>query len=98
LLGAIEVKLANAKLTGYRRLGAGTKTFYNQESLPSFVLWALLGTFFRGGICYTEHFADPKDVKELNRLLAELSGRKVEEFERSRILMPKLIKGETTYV
>jgi hypothetical protein len=98
LLGEREVRLANAKLIGYSRLGGGAKTFYNQESYPSFVLWRLLGTFFRGGVCYSETLADPKDVKELNRLLAELSGRKVEEFERPRISMPKLIKRDTNNV
>jgi hypothetical protein len=95
LLGEREVRLANAKLKGRGYLGRVEKICFEQESSW---LWVLLGTYFREFVSYREELADPKDVKELNRLLAELSGRKVEEFERPEISMPRLIKGDTNHV
>ncbi len=95
LLGEREVRLANAKLIGRGYSGRVEKMFFEQESSW---LWALPGTFFREFVSYREELADPKDVKELNRLLAELSGRKVEELERPEISMPKLINGDTNNV
>jgi hypothetical protein len=45
-------------------------------------------------VCYDEKLADQDDVKKLNTLLADLTGRKVEEFEQPRIKIARLIEQE----
>ncbi len=45
------------------------------------------------GIWYNEKLADPEDVKKFNYLLAVLSGRTVEEFEREANLDPLIRPG-----
>lgn len=44
------------------------------------------------GVFYDESLADAEEIKKLNRLLAELSGRNVEEFERFHIRETRFIK------
>lgn len=80
LIGSKEIELANARLENCSRCGASTKLFSDQDSNSPNWLRLLFPTRV---ISYAEHFADPEDVKELNRLLADLSGRKVEEFEET---------------
>jgi hypothetical protein len=93
LIGSREIKLANARLRGgYIIPGAGGKSFFNKDT-NEYLGW-LTRLFHLTGITYLEHLADPQDVKELNILLADLSGRKVEDFEGRKILMGNLIKED----
>jgi hypothetical protein len=82
-IGATEIKLADAMI-GSRMsdvLGLGKKAICHSEFN---VNWGWLSSIFRlTAVEYQEHFADPNDVKKMNSLLAELSGRRVEEFEQS---------------
>lgn len=93
LLGSREMHLAKVGLAYEtdRLFGVGKKRFFAQGR-NSVREW-LLGTFHIAGISYKEHFADRGQVKQLNALLAELSGRKVEEFEQTGT-MERLIKEE----
>jgi hypothetical protein len=61
-------------------LGIGGKIFV-REDLKSY--YRALRPFcpFITGVSYNELFARPEDVRKMNELLAELSGRKVEDFE-----------------
>jgi hypothetical protein len=92
LLGSKEIRLANARLRGGNMMGAGGKTLFNKDT--NVYLGWLLRLFHLTGITYAEHFADPEAVKKLNTILADLSGRKVEDFEARRISMDKLIEGD----
>ena len=92
-IGATEIKLADAMI-GSRMsdvLGLGKKGICHSEFN---VHWGWLSSIFRlTAVEYQEHFADPNDVKKMNSLLAELSGRKVEEFEQS-MTMQRLMKDD----
>jgi hypothetical protein len=92
LIGTRELELAKAGLAcGMSISGYGAKSFFEQGMSP---YWLLPMTFFHSmGITYHEYFADESEVKRLNALLAELSGRKIEEFEQM-LKMEKFIEGE----
>jgi len=91
LIGATEIKLAEAKVVirCVGALGLSSKSIVHSGSN---VHWGWLADAFRfTAIHYHEHFAHPDDVRKMNSLLAELSGRKIEEFERSTT-MQRLMK------
>lgn len=90
LLAQHGIKLANAQLRGRSLLGGTGKNFFSQNA-KAYQRW-LAAIFPMLGISYLEHFCDPQDVEEMNRNLAKLSGRKIEEFEGTRISMVKLMK------
>lgn len=92
LIGTRELELAKAGLgSGMSISGYGTKYFFEQGMSP---YWLLPMTFFHSmGITYHEYFADEREVKRLNGLLAELTGRKVEEFKKMGT-MKRLIERE----
>jgi hypothetical protein len=81
LIGTRELELAKAGLgSGMSISGYGTKSFFEQGMSP---YWLVPMAFFHSmGITYHEYFADERRVKRLNDLLAELSGRKIEEFDK----------------
>ncbi len=83
LLGRREIDLRNARLDGKKLLLVSTKTISNQDT-----------KFFANfrGIFYDEHLAKPKDIKKLNSILAELTGRKSEDFEQFITKFKKLVK------
>ncbi|MFA5846467.1 MAG: hypothetical protein WC855_06150 [Thermodesulfovibrionales bacterium] len=83
LLGRREIELRNARLDGKKMVLVSTKTISNQDT-------KFLANF--RGIFYNEHLANQKDIKKLNGILAELTGRKSEDFEQSIIKFKKLIK------
>lgn len=86
-----ELQLAQVGLRCQELLGIGKKSFFEQGRNP---YWGWLPAMFHiSGISYNEQFADRKKVKQLNSLLAELSGRKVEEFEQT-VTMDRLVKKE----
>jgi len=93
LIGTQEQELAKAGLDSQSMptLGVGAKSFF-EVGMNQWLRW-LMAIFHSIGITYKEHLADRQQVKQLNSLLAKLSGRKVEEFEQT-IQMEKLIKEE----
>jgi len=93
LIGTRELVLAKLGIDSRcsPQLGIGGKYFFEQGMSQS--LRALMPYFYITGITYQESFADRRDVKQLNSLLAELSGRHVEEFEK-KCIMEALIKEE----
>ncbi|WP_041286485.1 hypothetical protein [Desulfomonile tiedjei] len=70
--GQKEIKLENARFTGTRFRLTNIKKICHQDTHP----FAL-----HKAIMYDEYLADGKAVTKLNALLAELSGRRIEEFE-----------------
>jgi hypothetical protein len=93
LVGSRELDLADVGLMsqGWSAMGIGAKCFFKQGMGP---FWRFLMSFVHQiGITYKEHLADPKKVKQLNSLLAELSGRRIEEFEQT-VTMEKFIKDQ----
>jgi hypothetical protein len=84
LLGRREIELRNARLDGKKMLLVSTKTISKQDRN------GFLANF--KGIFYDEHLAKPKDIKKLNSILAELTGRKSEEFEQYKMKFLKLVK------
>ena len=93
LIGAREMELANVGLKSRSAptAGVGSKYFFTVDRKP---YWGRLAAmFYITGITYQEHFADQKQVRQMNSLLAELSGRKVEEFEQT-VTMERLIIRE----
>lgn len=84
----IEIELANARLRGGAGLLTNVKRIFNQGT--NRLLASIKGVF------YDESLADPRDVRELNGLLAHLSRRNVEEFEQPKIRMESLIEEEKT--
>jgi hypothetical protein len=95
-IGKREVKLADARLRCYAvtnaigrfRFGPSTKYMFVSARWTN-VIWAEIV-----GISYDEMLADQDDVKKLNTLLADLTGRKVEEFEQPIIRIERLIEQE----
>jgi hypothetical protein len=93
LFGNREISLADAQLQGRAVVfGLGRLTIvhnkykcFSQRGLIE--LWAETV-----GVSYYEMLADPDDVKKLNALLADLTGRRVEEFEQLSIRMDRLIE------
>jgi hypothetical protein len=81
LIGTRELELAKVGLdSGMSISGYGAKYFFEQGMSR---YWRGLAICFHSmGITYQEYFADEREVKRLNGLLAELTGRKVEEFEQ----------------
>jgi hypothetical protein len=74
-IGERAIRLADARLSSNFRGGLRAKVICHQDT-------SWLGAIAKG-VNYNEELADPKDVLNLNSLLAELSGRKVEEFEET---------------
>jgi hypothetical protein len=94
LVGSKELDLADVGLIsqGWSAWGIGAKCFLKQGMSP---FWRFLMSFVHQiGVTYKEHLADPKKVKRLNSLLADLSGRKVEEFEQT-VTMERFMKDDT---
>lgn len=90
LIGSIETKLENAKLEGTKmRLGSG-KCFMKQDANRWFG--------FLRGIAYDEYVAESGNVRRLNSVLADLTGRKASDFEQSIISWKKLIKEDQSTV
>ncbi len=86
LLGSYELLLRNARLRvlpGHR----GKVISLRDRNLPRFT-----GLFKI--VCYYDQLPDPKDVRRLNGLLAELSGRQIAEFEQYSAIMDPLIRKE----
>jgi hypothetical protein len=95
-VGKREVNLADARLlaiAGYA-IGVGRFKFRSYNKYKRIfdrrtnVAWSYMGVF------YDEMLADQDDVKKLNTLLADLTGRKVEEFEQPRIRIARLTEQE----
>jgi hypothetical protein len=85
LIGTKELELAKVGLACEMSWwGTGGKCFFERGMSPHWrTLFPYVLLFFRNiGITYIEYFASETRVKQLNALLAELSGRKVEEFEK----------------
>jgi hypothetical protein len=91
LLGSRELGLAEVGLISqsWATSGIGAKCFFRKGMSP---FWRWLMSFVHSiGITYKENLADQKKVKQLNSLLAELSGRKIEEFEQT-VTMERLME------
>jgi hypothetical protein len=91
LIGVRELELARVGLRcqNVPELGIGKKGFFR---LGRNSVWCWIMDMFRiTGISYNEQFADPIEVRKLNILLAELSGRSSDEFEQT-VTMKRLIK------
>ena len=70
----------------------GTKFFFKQGMST---YWLIPMAFCHSmGITYHEYFADERKVKQLNSLLAELTGRKVAEFEKMGTMKKLIERGE----
>jgi len=93
LIGTRELELAKAGLgSGMSISGYGTKFFFKQGMST---YWLIPMAFFHSmGITYHEYFADQRKVKQLNSLLAELTGRKVAEFEKMGTMKKLIERGE----
>ncbi|MFZ5864783.1 MAG: hypothetical protein ACOYXY_02770 [Thermodesulfobacteriota bacterium] len=92
LLGAKEIKLADARLRSMAMTSSGLgKKGISDRNTNAYLAW--VPSFFNlTGISYLEYLAYTDDVKRLNILLAQLSGRSVEEFEQTTT-MERLIKS-----
>ncbi len=96
-IGKREVQLANAHLRCNSGAAIGTGRFKNgpySRYKTIFDRQTNVALAYIKGVSYDEKLADPDDVKKLNTLLADLTGRKVEEFEEPRIRMDRLIQEE----
>lgn len=93
LMGTREMKFADVGLMSQHMptVGVGAKCFFEQGMRPYRRL--LMAIFHSMGITYKEHLADRNKVKQLNILLAELSGRRLEEIEHTGRL-EKFLKVE----
>jgi hypothetical protein len=94
-VGKIQIKLADAQL----RCRAGYKIYTGIFDSGPFNRWMRIydrrtnvALSYIKAVCYDEKLADPEDVKKLNTLLADLTGRKVEELEQPRIRIDRLIE------
>ncbi len=89
-LGKTEVTLADARLrctaVAIGKAGPHNKYMCMSNRQTNLVWSSILG------VTYDEMLADPDDVKKLNTLLADLTGRRVEEFEQPRIRIDRLIQ------
>jgi hypothetical protein len=86
LLGSYELLLRNASLSflpGHR----GKIRSLSDPGLSRF------RRLFQE-IIYYDLLANPEDVKRLSGQLADLSGRKLEEFEQHSVIMDRLIREE----
>lgn len=84
LLGKREINFQDARMDGMRSPIVSTKKIFRSGTN------VFLAPF--KGIYYDENLARPQDIKKLNSILADLTGRKVEEFEKFKITFKKLIK------
>jgi hypothetical protein len=82
----VDVELADARLEGKRSWQIQCKTFYDRNVEK--------GQTQKRVVYYDEELMSKEDVGEMNRLLADLSGRRVEEFEVNKITMDPLVKEE----
>jgi hypothetical protein len=100
-IGKREINLADARLvaTADYAMGVGrfklgpyskTKRIFDRRTN---VAWSYMGVPYTE-VFYDEMLADQDDVKKLNTLLADLTGRKIEEFEQPRIKIARLIQEE----
>jgi hypothetical protein len=91
-IGKREVRLADARLrctaVAIGKAGPHNKYMCVSSRQTSLVWSSILG------VTYDEKLADPDDVKKLNTLLANLTGRRVEEFESLRIRINGLVQEE----
>jgi hypothetical protein len=84
------VKLAEVGLRCQNMMDVGKKGVFKQGRNQ---YWGWIPSMFLvTGIRYNEAFADQEKVKRPNSLLAELSGRKIEEFQQTGT-MERMIKG-----
>jgi uncharacterized membrane protein YuzA (DUF378 family) len=86
LIGTAEIGLKNATYNGRDYSFMGVRCLRNpntRQYLNNFKI-----------ILFDQYMLAPKDLKELNRLLAKLSGRNVEEFEGDKVLFERLMKEE----
>jgi hypothetical protein len=90
LLGTreLELKKVGLRCVTIPELGMGKKTFFH-ETMRKRIWIPELGRLV--GIYYMEHMARPSAVKELNTVLARLSGREPWELERT-VAINSLIK------
>jgi hypothetical protein len=96
-IGKREIKLADARLLSIAdyAIGDGRFKLRSYNKIMRFfdrrtnVAWSYMPCM---GVFYNEMPADQDDVKKLNTLPADLTGRKVEEFEQPRIRMDRLIQ------
>jgi hypothetical protein len=82
-IGAREIELAKARLRSFSSptLGIKGKSLSKQDMN---VHWGwIFSVFLLSGISYLEHLADPREVKKLNGLLAEVCGRSTADFEQT---------------
>ena len=85
-MGVRTVKLQDASVDGRTLFIFSFKKIFNHST-------NVLIAPFRG-IFYDEYLADREDVRKLNSLLADLSGRKIEDFERMAMGMKDLMKKD----
>jgi hypothetical protein len=93
LIGTKELKLSLVALDSRcsPKSGVGGKYFFQRGMSP---YWrALMPYCYFSGITYQESFADKNEVKQLNSLLAKLSGRRIEEFEQT-VTLEKFIEDQ----
>jgi len=86
IIGIREVNLHDAKLTG-NNIVFGIKVFHKNGT----------DWFFGGqikGVFYDDSAARYEDAEKLNSLLAQLSGRKIDDFKKMNIKLKKFIKEE----
>ncbi len=89
-IGKREVRLADARLrctaVAIGKAGPRNKYMCVSSRQTNVVCSSPLG------VTYDEKLADPDDARKLNILLADLTGRRVEEFEQPRIRMDRLVR------
>ena len=89
LLSDTKIRLANAYVMALKVPPVSLKEIVNKGDAPRLR--------DRRAIVYDEYLADREEARKLNSLLAELSGRRVEEFERfGTTTMERFINGENT--
>jgi len=84
--GPVEVQFENAKF--------GVDRDFNQNVVTVLDRNANRLLLSIKGVQYDDSLADKEDVRKLNSFLAELTGRRVEEFEKTAITLDPLIKKE----
>jgi len=84
IIDPVEVRFENARLDGiWVPVGSRKRIFdINTSKLMAIIK----------GVCYDESLVETEDIGKMNSLLADLSGRRVEEFEQITITMDPLVK------
>ena len=94
LIGAKEIKLAKADLlvdgrdVDSRRSAPVSKIIILKEGTGKWLPQVR-------GIVYDDRFVDWEDGRKFKGLRAELSGRKIEDFEQTMLFSEKLVKNRT---